>query len=37
MVEAARNFVDDVSEESWARLQQTVLETKKDDDGATGG
>jgi DNA primase len=37
MAEAAQDFVRDVSDETWGRLQQTVLETKKDDDGATGG
>jgi DNA primase len=37
VAEAARNFVDDVSDETWGRLQQTVLETNKEDDGATGG
>ena len=37
MAEAARNFVEDVRDETWARLHQTILETKKDDDGATGG
>ncbi|HUJ98054.1 MAG TPA: DNA primase [Stellaceae bacterium] len=37
VAEAAEDFVRDVSDETWGRLQQTVLETKKDDDGATGG
>ena len=37
VAEAARDFVRDVNDETWGRLQQTVLETKKDDDGATGG
>ena len=37
VAEAERDFVEDVSDETWGRLQQTVLETKKDDDGATGG
>jgi DNA primase len=37
VAEAAQNFVRDVSDETWGRLQQSVLETKKDDDGATGG
>ncbi|HWI28029.1 MAG TPA: DNA primase [Stellaceae bacterium] len=35
--EAAQDFLRDVSDETWGRLQQTVLDTKKDDDGATGG
>jgi len=37
VAEAERDFVEDVSDETWGRLQQTVLETKKEDDGATGG
>jgi hypothetical protein len=37
MAEAARDFVEDATDETWGRLQQTVLETQKDDDGATGG
>ena len=37
MAEAERDFVEDASDETWVRLQQTVLETKKEDDGATGG
>jgi DNA primase len=37
VAEAAQDFVRDVSDETWGRLQQSVLETKKDDDGATGG
>ena len=37
VAEAARSFVEDVSDETWGRLQQTVLETNKEDDGATGG
>jgi hypothetical protein len=38
MADAARDFAADSSEENWTRLQQTVLEAKKeDDDGATGG
>jgi DNA primase len=37
VADAARDFIEDVSEETWGRLQQTVLESKKEDDGATGG
>jgi len=37
LADAARHFVEDVSDETWGRLQQTVLETNKEDDGATGG
>ncbi len=37
VAQAERDFVEDVSDETWGRLQQTVLETKKEDDGATGG
>ncbi len=40
MAEAARDFVEDASDENWGRLQrlkQTALETNKEDDGATGG
>lgn len=40
VAEAARDFVDDVSDETWGRLQrlkQTALETNEEDDGATGG
>lgn len=37
VAEAAQDVVPDVSDETWERLQQSVLETKKDDDGATGG
>jgi DNA primase len=35
MAEAERDFAADASDEKWVRLQQTVLETKKDDDGTT--
>jgi hypothetical protein len=37
MAEAERDFVQDVTDEKWVRLQQTVLETKKEDDAETGG
>jgi hypothetical protein len=37
VAEAAEEFVREVSDATWGRLQQTVLETKQDDDGATGG
>jgi DNA primase len=37
MADAVRDFAADSSEENWTRLQQTVLEAKKEDDSATGG
>ena len=37
MADAVRDFAADSSEESWTRLQQTVLEAKEKDDGATDG
>ena len=37
IAEAERNLAQDVTDEKWVRLQQTVLETSKDDDGAAGG
>jgi len=37
VAQAERDFVRDPSDETWGRLQQTVLEQKKEDDGATGG
>jgi DNA primase len=40
MADAEQDFVKDFREETWARLQHTILDrldSKKDDDGATGG
>ncbi len=40
VAEAKQRFVEDPNDETWGQLQQlqqTVLETKKEDDGATGG
>jgi DNA primase len=37
MAAAEQDFVKDFREETWARLQHTILDSKKDDDGATGG
>jgi DNA primase len=37
VADAARDFVENANDDTWGRLQQTVLETKKEDDGATGG
>jgi DNA primase len=38
MADAEQDFVKDFREETWARLQHTILDSKKDeDDGPTGG
>jgi DNA primase len=37
MADAEQDFVKDFREETWARLKHTILDSKKDDDGATGG
>jgi DNA primase len=40
MADAEQDFVKDFREETWVRLQHTILDrldSKKDDDGATGG
>jgi DNA primase len=37
LADAEQDFVKDFREETWARLQHTILDSKKDDDGATGG